>query len=134
RTARVGAPEAGARRGGRRPDPPPPRRSGAARQAAHPGDRHADRQEQRRARSPPGEPRRRQARSRVMPRSLEPTQVVLPAQLARGLLIGLPNPGAKDASGQPDTRYETLRFQYNPETVTRTRSGQWERKLDKKTS
>jgi len=69
-----------------------------------------------------------------MPRSLEPQQVVLPAQLARGLLIGLPNPTAKTSKGAADTTYETLRFQYNPETVTRTRSGQWERKLDKKTT
>jgi hypothetical protein len=68
-----------------------------------------------------------------MPRSLEPTQVVLPIELARGALIGLPNPKAKDAKGKPlPPSYETLRFQYNPETVTRARTGQWERKLDKK--
>ena len=68
-----------------------------------------------------------------MPRSLEPTQVVLPVKLARGALIGLPNPKAKDPKGKPAKKtYETLRFQYNPETVTRARTGQWERKLDKK--
>jgi hypothetical protein len=70
-----------------------------------------------------------------MPRSLEPTQVVLPQALSRGLLIGLPNPGATNTkTGAADANYETLRFQYNPETVTRARTGQWERKLDKKTA
>jgi hypothetical protein len=68
-----------------------------------------------------------------MPRDLEPSQIVLPIALARGALIGLPNPKAKDANGKPSKpAYETLRFQYNPETVTRARTGQWERKLDKK--
>lgn len=68
-----------------------------------------------------------------MPRSLEPTQVVLPLLLARGALVGLPNPKAKDSKGKAAKgTYETLRFQYNPETVTRARTGQWERKLDKK--
>jgi hypothetical protein len=70
-----------------------------------------------------------------MPRNLEPSQVVLPTTLARGSLIALPNPNAKDGSGNPSAAmYETLRFQYNPETVTRARTGQWERKLDKKSS
>jgi len=56
-----------------------------------------------------------------MPRSLEPTQVVLPLALARGALIGLPNPKAKGKAAKAS--YETLRFQYNPETVTRARTG-----------
>jgi hypothetical protein len=68
-----------------------------------------------------------------MPRSLEPAQIALPYRLSRGLLIGLPNPSAKTPDGKPDTKHETLRFQYNPETITRSRTGQWERKLDKKT-
>jgi hypothetical protein len=63
------------------------------------------------------------------PRSLEPTQVALPVALSRGALIALPDPNAVDT-----TTYEILRFQYNPETVTRARSGQWERKLDKKSA
>jgi hypothetical protein len=72
------------------------------------------------------------------PRSLEPTQVALPTALSRGALIALPDPAAKsskaakNAAGPPV--YELLRFQYNPETVTRSRTGQWERKLDKKTA
>jgi hypothetical protein len=63
------------------------------------------------------------------PRSLEPTQVALQVALARGALISLPDPRAKNTSS-----YEVLRFQYNPETVTRARTGQWERKLDKKSA
>jgi len=61
------------------------------------------------------------------PRSLEPNQIALPVELARGALVALPDPRAADRS-----TYEVLRFQYNPETVTRARTGQWERKLDKK--
>jgi Contractile injection system tube protein len=63
------------------------------------------------------------------PRSLEPRQIALPVALSRGALIGLPHPSAPNKS-----TYEILRFQYNPDTVTRARTGQWERKLDKKTS
>lgn len=63
------------------------------------------------------------------PRSLEPTQIALPLALSRGALIALPDPRAKNT-----TRYEILRFQYNPDLVTRARTGQWERKLDKKTT
>jgi hypothetical protein len=67
------------------------------------------------------------------PRSLEPTQVALPVALSRGALIALPNPEAK-AKGkkQEPAAYEVLRFQFNPETVTRARTGQFERKLDRK--
>ncbi len=68
-----------------------------------------------------------------MPRTLEPAQIALPYELSRGLLIALPNPSAKGKDGAADSQYETLRFQYNPETITRARTGQWERKLDKKT-
>jgi len=68
-----------------------------------------------------------------LPRSLEPTQIALPRQLARGALIGLPAPRPKkQKDAAPAAGYEILRFQYNPETVTRSRTGQWERKLDKK--
>jgi contractile injection system tube protein len=69
-----------------------------------------------------------------MPRNLEPTLVALPAQIARGALIALPPPVAgAGKTGKPDNElYEVLRFQYNPETVTRSRTGQWEHRLDKK--
>lgn len=66
------------------------------------------------------------------PRSLEPNLVALPAALARGALVSLPDPRAK--AEDKNQLYEVLRFQYNPETVTRSRTGQWERKLDKKNS
>lgn len=62
-----------------------------------------------------------------LPRSLEPAQIALPVALARGALIALPDPRGKDTKA-----VEVLRFQYNPETVTRARTGQFERKLDKK--
>lgn len=64
-----------------------------------------------------------------MPRNLEPEQIALPYAIARGALISLPDPRAEDTK-----TFEILRFQFNPETVTRSRTGQWERKLDKKTT
>jgi hypothetical protein len=64
-----------------------------------------------------------------MPRNLEPTQIAFPYKIARGALIALPNP-----TGEDTTTFEILRFQYNPETMTRARTGQWERKIDKKTA
>lgn len=73
-----------------------------------------------------------------MPRNLEPTQVALPIKLERGCIVALPDPDAgkqaKTASAQQTARStaEILRFQYNPETVTRSRTGQWEHRLDKK--
>ena len=69
------------------------------------------------------------ATSPDFPRSLEPAQIALPVALARGALISVPDPRAKNT-----TTFEILRFQYNPETVTRSRTGQWERKLDKKSA
>jgi hypothetical protein len=69
------------------------------------------------------------ASSPDFPRSLEPKQIALPVALSRGALIALPDPRAKSTR-----TFEILRFQYNPETVTRARTGQWERKLDKKTT
>jgi Contractile injection system tube protein len=69
------------------------------------------------------------ATSPDFPRSLEPKQIALPVPLLRGALISLPDPRAKNT-----TTYQILRFQYNPDTVTRARTGQWERKLDKKTA
>jgi len=64
-----------------------------------------------------------------MPRNLEPEQVALPYRIARGALVALPHPKAGDSA-----TFEILKFQFNPETVTRARTGQWERKLDKKSS
>lgn len=64
-----------------------------------------------------------------MPRNLEPNQIALPIQLSRGAIVSLPDPKAGPTAEQVA---EILRFQYNPETVTRTRTGQWEHRLDKK--
>jgi hypothetical protein len=64
-----------------------------------------------------------------MPRNLEPELVALPYPLTRGALVAIPDPAAKDT-----TTFDVLRFQFNPESVTRARTGQWERKLDKKAS
>lgn len=61
-----------------------------------------------------------------MPRNLEPNQIWLTASLTRGALVTLPDPKAKAKT------VEVLRFQYNPETITRNRTGQWEHRLDKK--
>jgi Contractile injection system tube protein len=78
------------------------------------------------------------ATSPDFPRSLEPKQIALPAALSRGALLALPDPDSKSSKATKKAGgalvYELLRFQYNPETVTRSRTGQWERKLDKKTS
>jgi hypothetical protein len=42
-------------------------------------------------------------------------------ELEMGLLLFIPDYDAKGA----DRNYKTLRFQYNPETITRTRQGEW---------
>lgn len=62
-----------------------------------------------------------------MPRSLEPNTLALKQRLTKGVLVTLPQ---KTTSGQ-STEIRALRFQYNPETVTRTRAGQWETKATK---
>lgn len=63
------------------------------------------------------------------PRNLQPQLIALPYAIARGGLISLPHPKAKNPNAM-----EILRFQYNPDTVTRARTGQWERKLEKKST
>ena len=62
-----------------------------------------------------------------MARNLEPQTLALKQQLTKGVLVTLPQ---VTGSGQP-TQVRALRFQYNPETVTRTRTGQWETKAGK---
>lgn len=59
------------------------------------------------------------------PRNLGPVLPALPQRLERGALVRIsaPAPGAAAAAGQPP---QVLYFQYNPETVTRTRQGTWE--------
>ena len=52
---------------------------------------------------------------------LVPPSVKDVPELERGLLLFIPD---YDAKG-PDRAYKTMRFQYNPDTVTRTRQGEW---------
>jgi hypothetical protein len=66
----------------------------------------------------------------VSPRNLDPSLVFgFERQLARGVIVTLPRAGAKNGG---KTFFQALPFQYNPETITRTRSGQWEHKENKK--
>jgi hypothetical protein len=62
-----------------------------------------------------------------MARNLEPQTLALKQQLTKGVLVTLPQPVA----GGKATEIRALRFQYNPETLTRTRTGQWETKAGK---
>ncbi|GMU03344.1 hypothetical protein KH5H1_74660 [Corallococcus caeni] len=63
-----------------------------------------------------------------MTRNLDPTLIAFDQQLQKGMLVTLPQT-ADDKKSEPSVR--ALRFQYNPETVTRTRAGQWETKPGK---
>ena len=56
-----------------------------------------------------------------MPRNLEPTQIAAPVRLLRGAIVALPDPKSGDSAHVA----EVLRFQYNPETVTRNRTGRY---------
>ncbi len=57
-----------------------------------------------------------------MPNNLDP-QLVAPvdAKLDRGMLLIIPEYNAKGTGRS----YESMQFQFNPETVTRTRQGEW---------
>jgi hypothetical protein len=59
----------------------------------------------------------------MSPRNLDAQDLAFRQQLLRGALVTLT---------LDDKQAQTLRFQYNPETVTRARSGQWEHKENKK--
>lgn len=61
-----------------------------------------------------------------MPRNLDPTSLSFAHELQRGAFIVLP-PTTSDAKGKKSTgQAQVLRFQYNPETITRTRTGAWD--------
>lgn len=66
-----------------------------------------------------------------MPRDLGPKLGYFPQALTKGALVVLPvdDDGASD---EQSTAFEAqiLRFQYNPETITRTRSGEWKNRSD----
>lgn len=75
-----------------------------------------------------------------MPRDLKPAIIAFPHALQKGALILLPRPApAKGkapagAGAGGSTTGTQLRFQYNPETVTRARSGAWEARKTQKSS
>jgi hypothetical protein len=75
-----------------------------------------------------------------MPRDLKPGIIAFPHALQKGALILLPRPEPPSSKGKSagagatpgSTTGTRLRFQYNPETVSRTRTGGWEaRKTNK---
>lgn len=54
-----------------------------------------------------------------MPRNLDPLLVVPGSALARGMLLFIPDFNASDRT------YKAMQFQYNPESVSRIRQGEW---------
>lgn len=57
-----------------------------------------------------------------MPNNLDPLLVApVDAKLVRGMLLVIPEYDAKGSA----RRYESMQFQFNPESVTRTRQGEW---------
>lgn len=65
-----------------------------------------------------------------MPRNLDPRLVAFEGKLERGAILRLdPSSGSADKAPLEGS---VLRFQYNPETVTRTRSGKWEPRKKRK--
>ena len=61
-----------------------------------------------------------------MTRNLDPTSLAFAHELMRGAFIVLP-PTTSDANGKKTKgQAQVLRFQYNPETITRTRTGAWD--------
>lgn len=66
-----------------------------------------------------------------MPRNLDPQLVAFEGALERGAILRLERPGdtrqGGTGAGQNDELAgKVLRFQFNPETITRTRTGKWE--------
>jgi hypothetical protein len=55
------------------------------------------------------------------PRNLDPHEIAFGHELEMGMILFIPDYNAR---GENRT-YQTLRFQYNPETVSRTRQGEW---------
>lgn len=70
-----------------------------------------------------------------MPRNLDPQLIAFEAKLERGAILRLAEPakGApKGGSAEEKLAGNVLRFQYNPETITRTRAGTWEPRKKRK--
>jgi len=78
-----------------------------------------------------------------VPRNLDPQIIAFPHQLTRGALIILPSStvDAGKKKGQTsapapmaeEQQMRLLRFQYNPESITRTRQGAWDARKNQKT-
>lgn len=69
-----------------------------------------------------------------MARNLDPEDIAFAWSLRRGAIIVLPDvqrgPGGKPGAKLGSPR--VLRFQYNPESITRTRTGEWEQRKNQK--
>ncbi len=57
------------------------------------------------------------------PIDLNPSLIAFDNELHKGAFVVLPEPS--DKSGKGEFKAQVLRFQYNPETITRTRTGEW---------
>jgi len=68
-----------------------------------------------------------------MPRALDPQIIAFPAPLTKGAFVILPgsDPDAKTPAS-PSAKTKVLRFQYNPESITRTRTGAWDVRKNQK--
>jgi Contractile injection system tube protein len=68
-----------------------------------------------------------------VPRNLDPRLIAFEARLERGAILRLEDKAAAGGGGGSDELAGTvLRFQYNPETITRTRTGKWEQRKKRK--
>ncbi len=69
-----------------------------------------------------------------MARNLDPSDIAFGWALRRGAIIVLPDvkPGKGGKPGEKLGSPRVLRFQYNPETITRTRTGEWEQRKNQK--
>lgn len=67
-----------------------------------------------------------------MPRNLEPSIIALPYELRKGAFIVLPDTSPTGAAGASAGKPQILRFQYNPDTITRSRTGEWQQRKNQK--
>ena len=64
-----------------------------------------------------------------MARNLDPKLVAFEGRLERGAILRIDPPGE---GANADLTGKVLRFQYNPETITRSRTGKWEPRKKRK--
>lgn len=71
-----------------------------------------------------------------MPRALQPELIAFPAKLTKGAFVifpgSEPDPKNPKAPSSPTGPTRVLRFQYNPESITRTRQGAWDVRKNQK--